>query len=62
MSDDPRALVAHLMRRAGAGATPAQLDELAKRPYAEVVEELINPAMAEDDDDLVFRYFPALAN
>ena len=62
MSDDQRALVAHLMRRVGAGATPAELDELSKRPYADIVEDLINPALAEDDDDLVFRYFPALAN
>ena len=62
MADDARALVAHLLRRAGAGATPAELDALAQRPYAEVVEELINPAQGEDDDDLIFRYFPALAN
>ncbi len=62
MSEDQRALVAHLMRRAGAGATPAEIDELAERPYAEIVEDLINPTMADDDDDLVFRYFPALAN
>ena len=62
MSDDQRALVAHLMRRAGAGATPAELDQLAARPYAEIVEELINPSPDDGDDDLVFRYFPALAN
>ena len=62
MSDDQRALVAHLMRRAGAGVTPAELDELVQRPYAELVEDLLNPTLVEDDDDLVFRYFPALAN
>lgn len=63
MSEDQRALVAHLMRRAGAGASPAQLDELTQRPYADLVEELINPPAAlDDDDDLIFRYFPSLAN
>ena len=62
MSDDQRALVAHLMRRAGAGVTTAELDELAQRPYAEIVEELVNPTPGDDDDDLVFRYFPSLAN
>ena len=63
MSDDQRALVAHLMRRVGAGVTPDELDRLAERPYEDLVEELINPPRAADqDDDLVFRYFPALAN
>ncbi len=63
MSTEQRRLAAHLMRRAGAGASPAELDELARRPYEELVEELISPpAIPDEDDDLVFRYFPSLAN
>ena len=34
-------LVAHLMRRAGFGASRTQLDALASKPYEEVVEDLI---------------------
>jgi len=37
-----RKLVAHLMRRAGFGATPKELDELtSSKSYEEIVEDLI---------------------
>ncbi len=62
MADDSRALVAHLMRRAGAGVTPSELDALAQRPYEEIVEDLVHPDLGDGDDDLIFRYFPSLAN
>ena len=63
MSTEQRSLIAHLARRAGAGATPAELDALQDRPYEELVEQLIAPpGEADADDDLVFRYFPSLAN
>ncbi len=46
------ALVAHLMRRAAFGAPAWKLEELAKRPYEELVEDLINierhPRLQED--------------
>ena len=62
-TEEQRSLVAHLMRRAGVGATAEELDVLAERPYEDLVEELINPGHAPDeDDDLIFRYMPALAN
>ena len=62
-TEEQRSLAAHLMRRAGVGVTPGELDQLAERPYEELVEELIQPGDApEADDDIVFRYFPALAN
>jgi len=35
------ALVAHLYRRAGFGASPAQLDELSQRKWPELVDELL---------------------
>ena len=36
--------IAHIMRRAGFGATPAELDVLtAEKTYDEVVDDLINP-------------------
>ena len=36
-------LVAHLMRRAGFGATRPELEELAARGYENVVDDLLNP-------------------
>jgi uncharacterized protein (DUF1800 family) len=54
-------LTAHLFRRAGVGATAAELGALEHRPYEEIVEELLNPQEQDDlDDDLFHRYFPAL--
>jgi len=39
-----RAEVAHIMRRAGFGATPSELDELtAEKTYEEIVDDLVNP-------------------
>ncbi len=60
MADDRIALMAHLMRRVGVGATRDQLEVLAKRPYEEVVEELIHPDDQEPDayNDALDRYFP----
>ena len=52
------ALVAHLMRRAGFGATPDELDRAVEMGYDAALEELLNPI----DDvelplDLIRRYF-----
>ena len=54
-----RALVAHLMRRAGFGATPAELDALtSEKTYEEIVDDLVNPErFPEIDESLVDRYY-----
>ncbi len=59
MADDRIELMAHLMRRVGVGATRDELEELAERPYEEVVEELLHPeALSDPDQDALDRYFP----
>ena len=61
MVDDRLALTAHLLRRAGFGATRDELEAYAARPYEDVVEELIHPErMPEVDEDLLRRYYPHL--
>ena len=51
--------IAHIMRRAGFGATPAELDMLtAEKTYDEVVDDLINPErFPEVDPSFVERYY-----
>ncbi|MDA1297175.1 MAG: DUF1800 domain-containing protein [Chloroflexi bacterium] len=54
------AAVAHLLRRAGFGATRDQIDQYAARGYEATVEELLNPRYGEpEDQDLMDRYFIA---
>ena len=50
--------IAHLLRRAGFGATRDELEEYAARGYEATVEELLHPdeAPAFEDDDLLRRY------
>lgn len=58
MADEKLALLAHLMRRAGFGATQEELDDLARKDYAAVVEDLLHPErFPEVDDDVVCRYY-----
>ena len=54
-----RVLVAHLMRRAGFGATPAELDALtAEKTYEEIVDDLVNPdRFPQMDDSFIERYY-----
>ena len=54
-----RGLVAHLMRRAGFGATPAELDRLtAEKTYEEIVDDLVNPEWFPDlDQSYIDRYY-----
>ena len=53
------ALMAHLMRRAGFGASREELETRAQQGYEAVVEELLNPEKEPPvDDDVLFRYFP----
>ena len=59
MADERLALMAHLLRRAGFGASREELEAYAARPYEEVVEELIHPERMPDlDDDVLARYYP----
>jgi uncharacterized protein (DUF1800 family) len=61
MPDHDIALVAHLMRRAGFGASPAELEALAAQGYEATVEALLHPEnQPEVDEDIMFRYFPHL--
>ncbi len=58
--DTDAALMAHLLRRAGFGATRDQLDHYLAKGYDETVEELLNPEYCEpEDQDLLERYFIA---
>ena len=61
MADERTALLAHLMRRAGVGATQDELATLAGRAYEEVVEDLLHPErFAEVSDDFLYRYYPQM--
>ncbi len=61
MSDNQVALVAHLMRRAGFGATRPELEELALRGYEAVVEDLVNPERFPPiEEDVLERYYTNL--
>ena len=50
-------LIAHLMRRAGFGATREELDAYAAKGYEAAVEDLLNPKDTEWlGDDMVRRF------
>ena len=50
-------LYAHLMRRAGFGVRLDELEKLAERPYAEVVEDLLHPELVQDvETDVLERW------
>ena len=51
------ALLAHLMRRAGFGASRDELDVVASKGYEATVDDLLNPAITSAmPDDLIRRY------
>jgi uncharacterized protein (DUF1800 family) len=57
MADRDIDLVAHLMRRAGFGATRDELDGLAEKGYDAVVDDLLDPGPADTmPDDIIRRY------
>ena len=63
MPESDLALVSHLMRRAGFGATRAELEELPSKEYSEVVEDLLHPDRFEDlEEDVLRRYNLDLTN
>ncbi len=56
--DTQRALIAHLLRRAGFGATPGELDMYCAQGYAATVEWLLRPEAQPDlPDDIIERYY-----
>ena len=58
MQESDFALIAHLMRRAGFGATCDELELLSSRSYEAVVEDLLHPERFPDiDEDVAVRYF-----
>jgi uncharacterized protein (DUF1800 family) len=58
-SRDAMALMAHLMRRAGFGASHEELEARVAKGYEATVEELLHPETQPPvDDDVLFRYFP----
>ena len=57
MADSELALMAHLMRRAGFGATRDELDACVARGYEATVEQLLHPEQAPVmDEDILRRY------
>ena len=60
MADKDIALIAHLLRRAGFGASRDEIEARVAQGYDNVVEELLNPG---DDpgieEDLLYRAFPS---
>ena len=59
MANQDIELMAHLMRRAGFGATRDELETRAAQGYEATVEELLNPETVEGPDRLDFlRYQP----
>ena len=63
MADKEMALMAHLMRRAGFGATRDELEERVAKGYEATMEELVDPetsGIPAVDRDMMVRYFPAI--
>ena len=61
MADNDIALMAHLMRRAGFGATREELETRVKKGYEATVEELLHPEEQEPVDIYeLLRYHPWL--
>jgi uncharacterized protein (DUF1800 family) len=54
------ALMGHLLRRAGFGASRVEIEAKAAQGYNAVVEELLTPeAQSPIEEDLIMRYQPA---
>ena len=58
MPSSDLALMAHLLRRAGFGATREEIETYAAKGYEETVEDLVNPERCPAfDDDIMSRYY-----
>ena len=57
-----KALISHLYRRAGFGITPELLEELSKKDYETIVDDLVEIDKVPDlpDEDILSRYYPQL--
>ena len=61
MAENDLALIAHLMRRAGFGASRSELEELAPKGYDAIVEDILHPDRFPDvEEDALRRYYPEL--
>ena len=61
MADKDIALMAHLLRRAGFGASRDEIEARVAQGYDNVVEELLNPGDGPGiEEDLLFRAHPAV--
>ena len=61
MANNDIDLMAHLMRRAGFGASRAELEARVAKGYEATVEELLEPekhGIPQNDEDLLFRHAP----
>ncbi|MDE0745910.1 MAG: DUF1800 domain-containing protein [SAR202 cluster bacterium] len=59
MATNDLALKAHLLRRAGFGASRFELEQISDKSYEEIVEDLIHPERFEEiDEDYLKRYNP----
>jgi uncharacterized protein (DUF1800 family) len=60
MAEQDIALMSHLLRRAGFGASRDEIETKAAQGYDSVVQELLNPETQEAvDEDLLYRYNPS---
>jgi len=60
MTDQNIALMAHLLRRAGFGASREEIEAKAAQGYDATIEELLNPeAQPAIEEDLMYRHHPA---
>ncbi|MYJ77521.1 MAG: DUF1800 domain-containing protein, partial [Caldilineaceae bacterium SB0670_bin_27] len=58
MADEDLGLMAHLLRRAGFGASREELETYAAKGYDEVVEDLVDEERCPPiDEDIIKRYF-----
>jgi uncharacterized protein (DUF1800 family) len=59
MNSEDKLMISHLLRRAGFGTTPKELERYISLGYENTVEELLNPKHPENmSDDIIFRMFP----
>ena len=59
MADAEIALMAHLMRRAGFGATRDEMEAYVAKVYKDTVEELLHPEdQPEWEEDIYLRSYP----
>ena len=59
MSSEDKLMISHLLRRAGFGTTPEELERYISLGYENTIEELLNPKNPGNmSNDVIFRLFP----